>query len=173
DQALRGKMEGVILSGMTATSIGPDSNQVLQALANLKWLVVMDAFPTTSSEFWHGPGMDPAKIQTEVFLLPCTHWIEKEGSFVNSGRWSQWKEQVLPPEGDSRHDHWVLAELFDRVKGLYQQQGGKLPDPLMRLTMPYQDPRKPLLDEIAQEINGKNLATGQRLATFADLKDDG
>src|SRR5439155_20124800 len=29
DQALKGKMEGVMLSGMTATSIGPDSNQVM------------------------------------------------------------------------------------------------------------------------------------------------
>jgi formate dehydrogenase major subunit len=173
DQALRGKMEGIILSGMTATSIGPDSNQVLQALSNLKWLCVMDPFRTTSSEFWTAPGMDPAKIQTEVFMLPATHWIEKDGSFTNSGRWAQWKEQVLPPEGESRHDHWVLAELFDRVKGLYQQQGGKFPDPLLRLTMPHQDPRKPALDEIAQEINGKNLATGERLATFADLKDDG
>src|SRR5256886_455613 len=36
DQALKGKMEGVMLSGMTATSIGPDSNQVLQAPPNLK-----------------------------------------------------------------------------------------------------------------------------------------
>src|SRR5256714_135293 len=42
DQALRGKMEGLMLSGMTATSIGPDSNQVLKALSNLKWLCVMD-----------------------------------------------------------------------------------------------------------------------------------
>src|SRR6516165_6511481 len=173
DQALRGKMEGVILSGMTATSIGPDTNQVLQALANLKWLVVMDAFRTTSSEFWNAPGMDPAKIQTEVFMLPATHWIEKDGSFTNSGRWAQWKEQVLPPEGEARHDHWVLAELFSRVKDLYQQQGGKYPDPVFQLTLPYRDPRKPELDEIAQEINGKNLTTGQRLATFADLKDDG
>src|SRR5215467_4291165 len=82
DQALRGKMEGVMLSGMTATSIGPDSNQVLQALSNLKWLCVMDAFPTTSSEFWTAPGMDASKIQTEVFLLPATHWIEKDGSFT-------------------------------------------------------------------------------------------
>src|SRR5215467_6650165 len=40
DQALKKKMQGVILSGMTATSIGPDSNQVMQALANLKWAVV-------------------------------------------------------------------------------------------------------------------------------------
>jgi len=173
DQALRGKMEGIILSGMTATSIGPDTNQVLQALSNLKWLCVMDPFRTTSSEFWNAPGMDPAKIQTEVFMLPATHWIEKDGSFTNSGRWVQWKEQVLPPEGEARHDHWVLAELFDRVKGLYQQQGGKYPASIRQLTMPYKDPRKPELDEIAQEINGKNLATGKRLGTFADLKDDG
>ncbi|HZN76759.1 MAG TPA: molybdopterin-dependent oxidoreductase, partial [Micromonosporaceae bacterium] len=88
DQALQGKMEGLMLSGMTATSIGPDSNQVLQALSNLKWLCVMDAFPTTSSEFWQAPGIDPANVQTEVFVLPATHWIEKDGSFTNSGRWA-------------------------------------------------------------------------------------
>jgi formate dehydrogenase major subunit len=173
DQALQGKMEGVLLSGMTATSIGPDSNQVLQALSNLKWLCVMDAFPTTSSEFWHAPGIDPAKVQTEVFMLPATHWIEKDGSFVNSGRWSQWKEQVLPPQGEARHDQWILADLFGRVRDLYRQQGGKFPAPVLALTLPYADPRKPLLDELAKEINGQDLTTGTRLETFADLKDDG
>jgi formate dehydrogenase major subunit len=173
DQALQGKMEGLLLSGMTATSIGPDSNQVMQALSNLKWLCVMDAFPTTSSEFWRAPGLDAAKVQTEVFLLPSTHWIEKDGSFTNSGRWSQWKEQVLPPEGDARHDHWVLADLFQRVRALYQQQGGKFPAPVLELTLPYKDPAKPDLDEIAQEINGKDLTTGKRLETFGALKDDG
>src|SRR5437879_4454586 len=173
DQALKGKMEGVMLSGMTATSIGPDSNQVLQGLSKLKWLVVMDALPTTSSEFWHAPGMDPAKIDTEVFLLPATHWIEKDGSFVNSGRWMQWKDQVLQPHGQSRHDHWIMADLFSRVKKLYQDSGGKFPDPIHAVTLNYADPLKPELDEIAQEINGKDLTTGKRLATFANLKADG
>src|SRR5207249_7087751 len=79
DQALKGKMEGLILSGMTAASIGPDSNQVRQALGNLKWLVVMDPLPTTSSEFWHAPGVDASQVKTEVFMLPTTHWIEKDG----------------------------------------------------------------------------------------------
>ena len=130
DQALQGKMEGLMLSGMTATSIGPDSNQVLHALSNLKWLVVMDAFATTSSEFWRAPGTDPATVQTEVFMLPATHWIEKDGSFTNSGRWAQWKDQVLPPEGEARHDHWIMAELFQRVRDLYRRQGGKYPAPL-------------------------------------------
>jgi formate dehydrogenase major subunit len=173
DQALKGKMQGVMLSGMTATSIGPDSNQVLKALTNLKWLVVMDALPTTSSEFWHAPGMDPSGIDTEVFLLPTTHWIEKDGSFVNSGRWMQWKDQVIKPEGNSRHDHWIMADLFDRVKKLYRAEGGKFPDPLYALTLNYADPLKPELDEIAQEINGRDLTTGKRMATFANLKDDG
>ena len=174
DQALKGKMEGVMLSGMTATSIGPDSNQVMKALANLKWLVVMDPLPTTSSEFWRAPGADPASIQTEVFMLPTTHWIEKDGSFVNSGRWMQWKDQVIPPEGEARHDHWILAELFDRVKTLYRQQGGKFPDAINAMTLDmYKDPKKPELDEIAKEINGKDLATGKQMTSFANLKADG
>jgi formate dehydrogenase major subunit len=174
DQALRGKMEGVILSGMTATSIGPDSNQIMQALANLKWLVVMDPLPTTSSEFWRAPGQDPSKIRTEVFMLPTTHWIEKDGSFTNSGRWAQWKDQVIPPEGEARHDHWITAELFDRVKTLYRQQGGKFPDPIMAMTTDwYKDPKKPELDEIAKEINGKDLSTGKQMASFGLLKADG
>ena len=173
DQALKGKMEGVILSGMTATSIGPDSNQVMEALAKLKWLVVMDALPTTSSEFWRRPGADPLSIQTEVFMLPTTHWIEKDGSFVNSGRWMQWKEAVLPPSGQSRHDHWIVADLLDRVKKLYQSKGGTFPDPIMALNLPYKDPLKPTLDEIAQEVNGWDLVSKKRLATFGSLKDDG
>src|SRR2546423_12957788 len=64
DQSLKGKMQGLMLSGMTATSIGPDSNRVMQALANLKWLVVMDPLPTTSVEFWLRPGADPKSIQS-------------------------------------------------------------------------------------------------------------
>src|SRR2546421_867657 len=174
DQALKGKMEGLILSGMTAASIGPDSNQVQSALGKLTWLVIMDALPTTSSEFWRAPGADPSQIKTEVFMVPTTHWIEKDGTFVNSGRWSQWKDQVLPPQGQARHDHWILAELFDRVKKLYQQSGGKSPDPIMALTVnQYADPTKPTLDEIAKEINGKDLSAGKQMATFAALKADG
>jgi formate dehydrogenase major subunit len=173
DQALQGKMEGLMLSGMTAASIGPDSNQVQQALGKLKWLCVMDSLPTTSSEFWHAPGVDPSEVQTEVFVLPATHWIEKDGSFTNSGRWSQWKDAVLPPEHESRHDHWMLADLFLRVRELYRRDGGKFPDPVMDLTFPYRDPAKPQLDEIAREVNGQDLKSGKRLETFKDLVDDG
>jgi len=74
DQALRGKMEGVMLSGMTATSIGPDSNQVLQALSNLKWLCVMDPLPTTSSEFWNATS--PCTRSCTI-VAPCCGFLKR------------------------------------------------------------------------------------------------
>src|SRR5258708_24232958 len=70
DQALKGKMQGLMLSGMTATSIGPDSNQVLQALGNLKWLGVMDPLPTTNSAFSGRPDAEPKTMQNQGVMHP-------------------------------------------------------------------------------------------------------
>ncbi len=66
-----------------------------------------------------------------------------------------------------------MSDIFNRVKAMYQQQGGKFPDPIMALTLDYKDPLKPELDEIAKEINGKDLSTGKQMTSFANLKDDG
>jgi formate dehydrogenase major subunit len=173
NQANNGKLQGYFALGMSPVSIGPDVNRIIQSLSKLKWLVVMDPFPNTTSEFWHAPGIDPKSVGTEVFMLPATHWIEKDGSFTNSGRWAQWKEAALPPEANSRHDHWIMAELLMRVRELYQKEGGKFPDPIRDLTMNYKDPRRPELDEIAQEINGYDLTKKERVAGFSVLKDDG
>jgi len=80
---------------------------------------------------------------------------------------------VHPHLHQSRHDHWVLADLFLRVRELYRREGGAFPDPIMDLTFPYRDPAKPEFDEIAREVNGQDIASGKRLDTFKDLKDDG
>ena len=107
-------------------------------------------------------------------MLPATHWIEKDGSFTNSGRWAQWKEQVLPPEGEARHDHWIMAELFARVRELYQQQGGAFPDPVLDADH--------ALQGSAQARAGRDRPGDQRQGphhrqaageSFAALKDDG
>lgn len=173
NQAYLGKLQGFFGLGMSPGSIGPDVNRIMQSLAKLKWAVIMDPFPTTTSEFWHAPGVDPKAVATEVFLLPATHWIEKDGSFTNSGRWAQWKEAAVTPKGEARHDHWILAELFMKVRDLYQKEGGKFPDPILNLAMNYKNPIRPELDEIAQEVNGYDLTKKERIAGFAVLKDDG
>ncbi|CAN5190910.1 hypothetical protein BH20ACT9_BH20ACT9_13430 [soil metagenome] len=133
----------------------------------------MDPLQTASSEFWHAPGVKPEDIQTEVFFLPTSHWIEKAGAFVNSGRWVQWKHEALPLEGDVKHDNWILGQLYLRLKRLYEQEGGAFPEPIVNLTWDYTDTGNPAIEELSQEINGRSLVTGERLREYDDIADDG
>ena len=87
-----------------------------------------------SAEFWKAPGQNPEEIETEVLYLPSSHWIERDGSFTNSGRWAQWKEKAVDMPIGVRSDTWILSELFWRVKELYQEEGGAYDDPIQHLT---------------------------------------
>jgi formate dehydrogenase major subunit len=173
DRAYRGKMEGLITLGFNPLLAGPDVNRLVKAMSNLKWKVVIDPFMLDSAEFWKAPGVDPATVQTEVLYLPSTHWIERDGSFTNSGRWAQWKEAAVEPPSHVRSDTWILAELFWRVKERYAKDGGTYPDGIQAMTWRYANPRLPTLSELAKEINGSDQTTGQLLSSFGQLKDDG
>jgi formate dehydrogenase major subunit len=173
DEARSGTIEGLFAGGMSGINIGPDSKRMSESLAKLKWLVVMDPLPTATGEFWRAPGANPEDIETEVFFFPATHWIEKDGSFTNSGRWAQWKWQALEAPGEVKDDNWILGHLFLRLRELYRKEGGALPDPILNLKWDYSNPGNPALDEIAQEVNGFDLTTGKRVASFAALKEDG
>jgi formate dehydrogenase major subunit len=173
DEARAGRLDGIIYGGFTGVTVGPDSNRMAESLAKLKWLVIMDPLPTSASEFWHAPDTDPADIQTEALFLPATHWIEKAGSFTNSGRWAQWKHKVLRATGESRDDNWILGNLYQRLRDLYEDEGGAFPDPVLNVHWPYADPTNPGLEELAKEVNGSELESGEQLSTFVDLADDG
>jgi len=188
DNMYRGSVKGMFAFGMNGVMIGPDSKKNIEALKKADWLVVGDIYPDETSEFWKSPGITPEDmkgIETTVYRLPCAGFAEKDGSFTNSARWLQWKNAALPPPGDCRLDQAILAQIFLKVRELYQKEGGKFPDPILNLTWSYTDPRNPSLAEVAKEINGKALAevsdpklnqtikAGQQLPSFAWLRDDG
>jgi formate dehydrogenase major subunit len=189
DAMYQGKIKGLIEFGMNGVAIGPNSQKNIDALKKAEWLVVCEIYPEETAEFWRSPGITPeeqTKIMTEVYRLPGAGFAEKDGTFVNSARWLQWKWAALPPAGDSRVDQQVLSQIFLKVRELYQKEGGKFPDPILNLTWAYTNPANPSLAEVAKEINGKALAdvkdekqtpsewkAGQQLPGFAWLRDDG
>ncbi len=177
DQAHQGKMEGLVTLGFNPLLAGPDIGRLLQGMAKLKWMVVIDPFMLDSAEFWKASNPDQkeesSKIATEVLYLPSTHWIERDGSFTNSGRWAQWKEKAIDPPTTVRSDTWILSELFWRIKERYQQEGGAYDEGIQAMTWDYLNPRLPTLSELAKEINGYDLTTGKLLSSFGQLKDDG
>jgi formate dehydrogenase major subunit len=183
-----GKVKGIFAFGMNGVMIGPDSQKNIDALKKADWLVVCELYPDETSEFWRAPGIasdEMKQINTTVYRLPGAGFAEKDGTFVNSARWLQWKNVALPPPGEARLDQEILATIFLKVRELYQKEGGKFPDPVLKASFAYTNPYNPSLAEIAKEINGKALAditdpktnttikAGQQLPGFAWLKDDG
>src|SRR5215831_11743075 len=147
----RGNVKGLFAFGMNGVAIGPDSNKNIEALKKADWLVVGEIYPDETSEFWKSPGItqdEMKKIQTTVYRLPCAGFAEKDGAFVNSARWLQWKNAALPPPGDCRLDHAIVAQIFLKLRDLYKKDGGKFPDPIVKLTWGYSDPSNPSLAEV-------------------------
>ena len=123
---------------MNGVQIGPDTQKNIEALKKADWLVVGEIYPDETSEFWKAPGTtadEMKKIQTTVYRLPCAGFAEKDGSFTNSARWLQWKNAALPMPGDARLDQDILAQIFLRVRELYQKEGGKFPDPILNAAL--------------------------------------
>ena len=150
--------------------------------------MVCEIYPDETSAFWEAPGTTPDEmknINTTVYRLPGAGFAEKDGTFVNSARWLQWKKAAVPPPGDCRLDQDILAQIFLKIRELYKKEGGKFPDPILNATWTYTIPDHPSLAEIAKEINGKavaditdekanlSLKAGQQLPGFAALRDDG
>jgi formate dehydrogenase major subunit len=189
DRMYRGEVKGHIAFGMNGVMIGPNSQKNIDALKKADWLVVCEVFPDETSEFWRSPGITPDEmrnIKTAVYRLPGAGFAEKDGTFVNSARWLQWKYIALPPPGLARMDQEILARIFLKVRELYAAEGGKFPDPILNASWAYSNPLNPPLAEVAKEINGRALAdltdekqpgvtikAGQQLPGFAWLKDDG
>ena len=189
DDMYHGKVKGLFAFGMNGVAIGPNSRKNIEALKKADWLVVCELYPEETSEFWKAPGTtkeEMKKINTTVYRLPGAGFAEKDGTFVNSARWLQWKYVAVPPPGEAKVDQEILARIFLKVRELYQKEGGKFPDPILNLTWAYTTPQNPSLAEVAKEINGKALAdltdpnatgqtikAGQQLPGFAWLRDDG
>jgi formate dehydrogenase-N alpha subunit len=188
-EMLQGKFKGFFAWGQNPSCSGSNAGKVRKALARLDWLVNVNLFDNETGSFWRGPGVNPADIKTEIFFLPCCASMEKEGSITNSGRWAQWRYRAQEPTGRSLPDSEIMNELFFRVKGLYEKEGGAYPDPVVKLAWDY-GPRdssgkitKMDTHLIAKEINGYFMEDkeikgtlyrkGTLVPSFAFLQSDG
>ncbi len=189
DKMYKEEFTGFFAWGQNPACSGAGSNKTRQAMTKLDWMVNVNIFDNETGSFWKGPGMDPGKIKTEVFMLPCAASIEKEGSITNSGRWMQWRYKAVEPPGVAMPDGEIITELFYRLKELYEREGGPLKEAITKMTWNYgpmgANGKIRHLDThmIAKEINGyfledktikgKLYKKGTLVPSFAYLQDDG
>ena len=180
----KGEIKGFFAWGQNPVVGGANANLVRDALAELDWLVAVNLWDLETPNFWNRPGVTPADISTEVFLLPCAASFEKEGSITNSGRWAQWRWKAVEPLGESMPDAWITNALMLRVIKLYEDEGGPNADAITKLYWDYGDGE---VDThfVAKEINGwytddvydddGNLVgrKGDQVVSFGKLRADG
>ena len=160
DNMIKGKFKGFYAWGQNPACSGANSNKVRNALTKLDWMVTVNLFDNETASFWKGPGMDPKQVKTEVFFLPAAASFEKEGSISNSGRWAQWRYAAIKPLGQSRPDAEIINDLYQKLKTLYDRDGGALPEQLTDLTWNYGFKRADGtirsvdIHAVAKEING-------------------
>jgi formate dehydrogenase major subunit len=190
DKMYEGKVNGLFAIGTDPAVSSPNTNKVRKALEKLDWLVGENIFDNETYSFWKGPGVDPRQVKTEVFLLPASASMEKEGSQSNSGRWVQWKYKAAEAPGDAIPVGEIEIRIMSAIKALYAKEGGVFPETILNLKWDYTD-FKGRYDalKVSKQINGYFLKDtviedkargtktefkkGQLVTTFGNLQADG
>ena len=139
---LAGEIKGLFCFGQNPAVGGANARLIRAGMDKLEWLVVADLFEHETAGFWKRPGTDPARIPTEVFVLPACSGVEKEGSIVNSGRWVQWRHQAIKPIANSLPDLDIVDGLAKAMKRAYEKDG-VFPEPIRHLAWDYGDHADP------------------------------
>ncbi|HVL69064.1 MAG TPA: molybdopterin dinucleotide binding domain-containing protein, partial [Vicinamibacterales bacterium] len=177
-----GGIEGLFVMGQNPAVGAPHSRLERKALARLKWLVVRDLVEIETATFWYdSPEVErgelrPEEIGTEVFLFPVAGHAEKAGTFTNTQRLLQWREKAVDPPGDARSEAWFVYHLGRRLKEKARRDPRPRNAGLNALTWSYRTETphdEPAVDDVLREINGRRVADGALVGSFADLRNDG
>ena len=181
-EMLDGKMDGLFVMGQNPAVGGPNGRLQRSALAKLKWLVVRDMVEVETATFWKDSPevergeLSPEAIATEVFLFPAAGTAEKGGTFTNTQRMLQYRNQAIEPPGDARSEAWFMVHLGQRLKDRARNDTRPRNAGLNALKWDYPvhgETAEPDVEQILQEINGHTVADGKLLPGFKDLKNDG
>ena len=158
----QGVIKGYFNWGMNPCHSGPNAGNIRRSMANLDWLVVADQVLTEAAEFWRGPGMDPAKVNTTVYYLPCALIYEKPGTILNSGRWIQWRFQAVDPWDEAKTDLEMCDLLWTEICRLYEEEHDDPktanPDPILNVKWDYYVDGKIDFRPVAWALNGYRVA---------------
>ena len=117
-----GKVSGYFLLGQNPAVGSAHGRMQRLGLANLDWLVVRDLAMIESATFWKdAPEIEtgeivPERCRTEVFFMLAASHVEKSGTFTQTQRMLQWRDQAVEPLGDQRSELWFSYHLGRRLR---------------------------------------------------------
>jgi formate dehydrogenase major subunit len=109
-----------------------------------------------------------------VFFFPAASHVEKSGTFTQTQRMLQWRDQAVEPAGDQRSELWFFHQLALRLKARLAASTDPRDRPVQDLAWDYAtDGDEPSSADVLRHINGIDLRTGRTVSGYDDLRADG
>lgn len=177
---IEGKVKGYFLVGENPAVGSANGKMQRLGLANLDWLVVRDLQMIESADFWkNGPEIETGElvtedIGTEVFFMPAANHVEKAGSFTQTQRMLQWRDQAVQPPDDCQSELEFYVDLGNRIREKLAGSTDEMDRPLLDLAWDYpvDEHGEPDAEAVLREINGTG-PDGAPLSSYTELKADG
>ncbi len=165
---LRDEIDGYFILGQNPAVGSANGRMQRLGMSHLKWLVVRDYSMIESATWWKdGPEIESGElrtedIETEVFFLPAANHMEKSGTFTQTQRMLQWREQAVTPPGEAQSELEFFYELGKRIRERLADSTDPRDRPLLDLTWDYplDEHGEPDAEAVLREINGYRLAEG-------------
>ncbi|MBI2503074.1 MAG: molybdopterin-dependent oxidoreductase [Candidatus Latescibacteria bacterium] len=97
------QIRAMLIDGENTLVSDPDRQHCEHALRSLDHLVVIDIFPTETTELAH-------------VVLPATAWGETDGTCTNTERRVQRLRAAVPAQGEARPDWWIVSQIARRLE---------------------------------------------------------
>ena len=119
-------IKALYLVGENPVLSDPDAGHIKEALEEVEFLVVQDAFLSETAQLAH-------------VVLPAATFAEKDGTFTNTERRVQRVRKAIEPVGDSRPDWWITCQIAQRMggKGFDFDHPSQIMEEIARLTPSY------------------------------------
>ncbi|HEY3326723.1 MAG TPA: molybdopterin-dependent oxidoreductase [Novimethylophilus sp.] len=138
EAARKGEIKALWIACTNPAQSMPDLTSVHDALENVPFLVVQDAYRNIDT------------AQYADVLLPATTWGEKEGTVTNSERRITHVRPAVPAPGEARADWEIMVE-FARRLGFMLENGKQAFD-----MFPYESPEE-IFNEHCETTRGRDL----------------
>jgi formate dehydrogenase major subunit len=175
-----GKVSGYFLLGQNPAVGSAHGRLQRLGLAQLDWLVVRDLAMIESATFWRdAPETEtgeivPEQCKTEVFFFPAAAHTEKSGTFTQTQRMLQWRDQAVEPAGDQRSELWFAYHLGRRLREKLAGSADERDRPVLELAWDYQvEGDEPSAADVLRRMSGVDLRTGKAVSGYTELKADG
>lgn len=177
-------VDGYFLLGQNPAVGSANGRMQRLAMSHLKWMVVRDFYMIESATWWkEGPEIDSGELRTEdiateVFFMPAANHTEKSGSFTQTQRLVQWRDQAVTPPGDCVSELQFMHELGQRIRAKLADSTDPRDRPLLDLTWDYpvDEHGEPDPESVLKEINGYRVGgeeDGQPLSSYLQMAADG